>query len=316
MIETQQRIGAVVLTYNSSEDLLNCLIGLRAQQGVNLQIIVVDNASKPDERSRLKAIFLEVLPMGIILPANGTMDVDASAVFLCNDINSGYSAGNNIGARFAVASGCEAVLIINPDARIEDPDYLVELFGLITVNTKTAVACSALTNLLGIHENPMIEPGFWEEFFWPLQMIIKRFFYRQIIRKPSFNKPQRVEKVSGACFLIRTDFLLQIDYFDETVFLYCEEAILSAQVQRAGWNMMMDPRQHALHSHSHSSMAEGKQYNRYMNWAKSRGKFHATYSQYGVLRQAFLAESRRTILVLIWLKMILKKLFKAVVKFL
>ena len=120
MIETQQRIGAVVLTYNSSEDLLNCLIGLRAQQGVNLQIIVVDNASKPDERSRLKAIFLEVLPMGIILPTNGTMDVDASAVFLCNDINSGYSAGNNIGARFAVASGCEAVLIINPDARIED----------------------------------------------------------------------------------------------------------------------------------------------------------------------------------------------------
>ena len=120
--------------------------------------------------------------------------------------------------------------------------------------------------------------------------------------------------------MIRTDFLLQIDYFDETVFLYCEEAILSAQVQRAGWNMMMDPRQHALHSHSHShshsSMAEGKQYNRYMNWAKSRGKFHATYSQYGVLRQAFLAESRRIILVLIWLKMILKKLFKAVVKFL
>ncbi len=314
MIETQQRIGAVVLAYNSSEDLLNCLIGLRAQQGVNLQIIVVDNASKPNERSRLKAIFLEVLPMGIILPANGTMDVDASAVFLCNDINSGYSAGNNIGARFAAASGCEAVLIINPDVRIEDPDYLVELVGLITVNTKTAVACSALTNLLGIHENPMIELRFWEEFFWPLQMIIKRFFYRQIIRKPLFSKPQRVEKVSGACFLIRTDFLLQIDYFDETVFLDCEEAILSAQVQRAGWNMMMDPRRHALHAHS--SMAKGNQYDLYVIWAKSRGKFHATYSQYGVLRQALLAESRRIILVLIWLKMILKKLFKAVVKFL
>ena len=69
MTRAQSRVGAVVLTYNSADDLPDCLAGLRAQRGVDLQVIVVDNASKLDERARMKAIFHEVLPEGLILAA-------------------------------------------------------------------------------------------------------------------------------------------------------------------------------------------------------------------------------------------------------
>ena len=39
-----------------------------------------------------------------------------------------------------------------------------------------------------------------------------------------------VQKVSGACFLIKMSFLKDIDFLDEGTFLYLEETILSSQI--------------------------------------------------------------------------------------
>jgi GT2 family glycosyltransferase len=306
MTRTQRCVGAVILTYNSSEELHGCIIGLRAQREVDVRIIIVDNASKPDERAQMQTTFQEVIPDGQILPGTAAADPNLQAVFLCNSINSGYSAGNNIGARFAVETGCEAVLIINPDVQIENPYYLVSLFDIITADAKTAVASSAVTSLSGAHENPMIEPSFFEEFFWPIKMVGSRFF-RQGKKNPTlFAAPQRVEKVTGACFLIRTDFLRRIGFFDESVFLYCEESILSAQVRAAGWHIIMDPRINALHAHKSDLKADSLL--RFTAWAESRRRFHKTHGGYGPIRQRLLSFSRMIILWLVQGKSFLKTL--------
>lgn len=310
MTGAQRRVGAVVLTYNSSQDLPACLAGLLTQRGLDLRVIVVDNASKSDERARLEAIFREFHPEGRILAAEAAADPDTSAVFLCNDVNSGYSAGNNIGARYAAEIGCEAVLIVNPDVRIYDQDYVSSLVDLITMDAKTAVACSAVTNLSGGQENPMTEPRFIEELVWPVKMVFGRF----LPTKDAFDSlpmtPFRVERVSGACFLIRVDFLRRIGFFDETVFLYCEESILYAQVRAAGWNMIMDPLRNVLHAHR--TAAKGDQLQRFRNWARSRGRFHAAYSGYGAMEQALLAGSRSLMLALIWAKTSFKLVLRRV----
>jgi len=304
----RRRIGAVVLTYNSSDELADCLACLTAQRDVDLRVIVVDNASTSTNRAAMEKIFLQKLPDGIISDATDAcadlLDT-ASALFLRNLHNSGYSAGNNIGARLAVSSGCEAVLILNPDVRIEDPYYLAALVELINADAETAVACSAVTNLSGANENPMVEPSFVEELLWPVTMVFGRFLpkHKKVIILPS--TPFMVEKVTGACFLIRADFLRRIGFFDESVFLYCEESILSAQVRAAGWHMMMDPGRHALHAHR--TCTKGNQLTRFRNWARSRGQFHAAHSGYGTIRQTLLAGSRVLILALIWLKTVLLK---------
>lgn len=295
----------MILTYNSSEDLPGCLVGLRMQRGVDLRLIVVDNASKPDELAQMEAIFHEILPEGRILAAKAAAAHDTSAVFLRNDVNAGYSAGNNIGARFAADIGCEAVLIINPDVRIKDPDFLVGLVDLITADADTVVACSAMTNLSGSHENPMIEPGFVEELLSPVKMLFGRFLPRQRVGELLPATPLQVEKVCGACLLIRTDFLRRIAFLDESVFLYCEESILYAQVRAAGLKMIMDPRLHALHAHRTNT--KGDQLPRFQHWAKSRGKFHATYGRYGVLGQSLLAGSRSLTLGLVWMRALSKR---------
>ena len=295
------RIGAIVLTYNSTEDLPDCLSGLISQQGVDLRVIVVDNASRAEARMQMEADFQTVFPEGHVLPAtaDSTESLDAMhAIFLRNETNAGYSAGNNIGARLAAKMGCDAVLVINPDVRIKDPDYILTLATLITADPKTAVACSAMRNLSGAQENPMTEPGFIEELLWPVALIAAGLLRRDKPAKPLPILPCRVEKVSGACFMIRTDFLQRINFFDESVFLYCEESILMAQVQMADWHMMMEPRIEALHAHRIS--AKGDPLPRFDAWSKSRSRFHRVHGGYGVMKQALLAGSRIITLRVIW----------------
>lgn len=286
------RIAAVVLTYNSTDDLPDCLSGLLAQAGVDLRVIVVDNASRPEARATMEADFLAALPGGRVLDAEAARPkdlADRTAVFLRNPVNGGYSAGNNIGARLAAELGCEAVLIINPDVRIDNPDYVAVLTKLVTADPRTAITCSALRSLSGAHENPMSEPGFFEELLWPVRMITARLW-----RAPAGPQPptatSQVDKVSGACFMIRSDFLRLIGFFDTSVFLYCEESILRAQVRALGWHMMMEPGLEALHAHR--SSAKGSPLARFRFWAQSRRQFHRDHGGYGPLRRALLTGSR------------------------
>lgn len=301
----KRRVGAVVLTYNSTDDLPDCFESLIRQLGVDLRVIVVDNASRPEERARMEEIFHSFFPDGEVMNTDTAPTTESRAVFLGNTLNVGYSAGNNIGARFAVARDCESVLIINPDVRIEDPQYIISLADLIAKDGKTAVACSDVSNLAGQHENPKIEPRFVEELLWPLKMIFGQFLPKTDAKFTPLAIPFQVEKVTGACFLIRSDFLRLIDFFDESVFLYCEESILCAQVRQAGWHMLMDPSRYALHSHR--SEAKGDPLPRFQLWAESRARYHAQYSGYGMMKRAMLAGSRCVMLGLVTLKSALKK---------
>lgn len=298
-----RRIGAVVLTYNSVDDLPALLDGLLAQTGVDLRLIVVDNASIPEARSRMEGAFLERAPGGVVIgSADTTGDRLARVreVFVRNDRNAGYSAGNNIGARLAVAAGCEAVLVVNPDVRIADREYLKRLADGLFLDEKNVVATSAMRNLSGNDENPMSELSFVRELFLPMAMIGKVLGFA---RQKRTSLPQRagpVEKVSGCCFLVRSDFLQEIGYFDENVFLYCEEAILAAQIRRVGRQAIYFPWLEAVHAHRPAG--KGDPVRRQILWSRSRKYWHTHYAGYGELRRATLAMSHGLIIALTWLQ--------------
>lgn len=303
---TKGRIAAVVLTYNSDDDLPHCLSGLVAQRDVDLHIIVVDNASRLDLRHSMEKQFSTTITNGTILNIDDPLPLDKSHFFICNNRNDGYSAGNNIGARIASRLGCTSILIINPDVQIYDPFYIYSLHEIIAVNSKTAITCSAVTNLSGAHENPMTEPSFIEEFFWPLKMLFSKILTRRNSKPPLLIEPYKISKVSGSCFLIRTDFLQKIGFFDQSVFLYCEESILQAQVKAAGWHILMNPKIHAVHAHRSNS--KGNQVSRFLIWAESRRKFHKIYGGYGILRQSALECSRQLTLAIIKSKILFARL--------
>lgn len=298
-ITTNRHVAVVMLNYNSERDLMVSAPQLAAQTHVNSTLILVDNASRADSVDQLKNWLLGWRPDSVIgTPTEVSKWVENNPVaanepgrtyFITHHENRGYSAGNNIGARLALMIGSEAVLIVNPDVQIDNPQYVQVLADHLLSAPNAVVAASRIRNLAGDDENPMIEPGFLQELFLPIRMV---FVGLGLMRRTSPATPTSalIEKVSGSCFMIRSDFLEEIGYLDEKVFLYCEESILSVQVQRACRQVIYVPVLEALHAHKTSD--KGDPVRRYANWCLSRRYYHKTYTNYGIMRRVMLIISQ------------------------
>ena len=82
------KVALVILNYNSSGDCRKCIADLKLQTGVEMEIIVVDNCSRDDDRLVME-----------------TLCEDSGCTFIANPENCGYNAGNNIGLRYAAEKG-------------------------------------------------------------------------------------------------------------------------------------------------------------------------------------------------------------------
>ena len=308
-----KHIAAVVLNYNSEQDLMVCVPQLAAQTGVQLSLILVDNASKPDSVKKIKVWLTNWQPDAVI----GTRDevnawvkcnledarCSGKVYFITHHENHGYSAGNNIGARLATRLGCDAVLIINPDVRIQDPAYLLKLSSKLMSEHSNAIAASAIYNLHGHNENPMLQLKFVDELLLPLRNIFSLLGIRNL---SSIHKNgEFCDQVSGSCLLFKCSFLQEIGYFDEAVFLYCEEAILATQVRQAGKRIVYVPEIRALHAHQ--SSAKGARAKRTRLWIKSREYYLSRYTNYGAFSRFLLQLSHHALLSLMRLRDVFPK---------
>ena len=111
-------LSVVIVSYNTRELLRQCLLSLRASQGITLEIIVVDNASSDGSAEMTRSEFPE-------------------ALLLAQAMNSWYCAGNNIGIR---AASADTVLLLNPDTEVA-PDALALMLAYLRDHPQ----CAGLT---------------------------------------------------------------------------------------------------------------------------------------------------------------------------
>lgn len=298
--QTKRRIASVVLNYNSDADVMVSVPQLLAQKNVDHTIIIVDNASNPECVQRLKVWLQSVQPNVVI----GSPDEVIHHIrnefesahefnqiyFVLNHENRGYSAGNNIGISLADVLVADAVMIANPDMRIDDPHYIAELSKALFANDKNCIAASRIHGLDGKEQNPLREASFWEEFFWP------RFYLSKIFGKPisyilpiEADVPVPVPKVSGCCLMFDMAFLRATDYLDENTFLYCEEPILSAKVQKQNGCIILAPTLLAVHAHEKSKKDNSSR--RMLLFINSRKYYLRHYSKYGLMKRLLLCLS-------------------------
>ena len=128
------RLGVVVVSFDTSEDLLDCLESLLAAAGVRLDIVVVDNASQdgtPDllrdwAAGRLDWHPPEALPFAMTpvpkpVPLHPSLPADEPGghriVLIEAPVNGGYAGGVNLGlAALAADPGLERFWVLNPDS--------------------------------------------------------------------------------------------------------------------------------------------------------------------------------------------------------
>ena len=114
-------VSALVVTWNSAADVRSCLDAALAQRDVDLEVVVVDNASTDGTR--------EVLA-----------EYAGRVTVLLQDANLGYAAGNNAAAE--VATG-RHLLLLNPDCTM-DPDCVRTLVDHVESTPGVGAAAALL----------------------------------------------------------------------------------------------------------------------------------------------------------------------------
>ncbi len=282
-------IAVIILNYNSEKDLQVCAEQVARQEGVHVSIILVDNASRPESVAAVRAWLAAWRPDSI---CGAEHEVQAwvrqhpetarhpRAVYLIKNAgNRGYSAGNNVGIRLGEALKADAVMIANPDMRIEDRNYFHELSRHLFIDPKIMLRHRALLTCRGTIKIPCGKRALWRNSSG------RGFFSSDFRAETSYvlalshlDTPTIVPKISGCCLLLRMDFLRQTGYLDENVFLYCEEPILSARVHAAGGRILYVPTLTAIHAHV--KIDKGNNGKRMLLFIKSRKYYLKSYSGY------------------------------------
>ena len=94
------RWHAIVLSWNGREDTLRCLQSLEGVRREDLEVVCVDNASSDGSAQAVRERF----------PAVTLIEAPT---------NLGYSAGNNLGLRHAMAAGARWMMLVNNDATVD-----------------------------------------------------------------------------------------------------------------------------------------------------------------------------------------------------
>lgn len=203
-------VSVVILSYNSKEDLKECIPSLISQTYQDFEIIIVDNASTDGSEEFIRANYPEIKVVQ-------------------TGKNLGYAAGNNEG--FEVADG-EYIVVINPDT-VADPKWLAELIRPLKSDPTIAATTS---KILIHHQKDRINTCANTAHYTGLT------FCRGLNKSASeLDNYQPVGAVSGCSFAIRRDMLMNINGFDSDFFLYQEDADLSWRIRFAGGKIMYVP---------------------------------------------------------------------------
>lgn len=267
------KVAAVILNYNTSQECFKCIDYLKKQTWSNFVIYLVDNNSIEEERKKLKDYVKEHPDVTLILQTD----------------NRGFSAGNNAGLRVAVSDGAQWCLVINPDVELRDRNWLATMLCKIEKYPFAVVAGSNVVLPSGDRQNPSRELRYWEELIWFSYIIRNKVFkYKGYLTEDTEGY---CERLSGCCFLIKADFLKQIGFLDENVFMYCEEPILAKQVSQCGFKEVYINEVTAYHQHFVSQKGDPKK--RMQVLFDSREYYLRKYSEYTGLKLSILLLSKK-----------------------
>lgn len=302
-------VPVILLNYNSSSDCKKCISFLQKQEGVDLEIIIVDNASTLEDVKSLKELATLSIISSSVKIGDSSFQVSPlreglRGTLILSDKNRGYNAGNNIGLRYAADKGYKYAFIANPDMEFPDPLYIKKLLSAFNFpshygegsgvrledlegasDSDVVVASSDIVTPSGIHQNPMLPDGLWQSSFgW-----VKGFFKKSKNQDKydfigDYQNSHYCHKVSGCALMVDLDFIKSLGYFDEFPFLYCEEAILAKQIEKEGKKMKYVAETVAIHRHIKSE--KGDPGPRFRQWNRSRQYFiykYAGYPWYGKL---------------------------------
>ncbi|MFC1645399.1 glycosyltransferase family 2 protein [Patescibacteria group bacterium] len=216
------KVFVVILNYNGKDVIERCLTSVLNSDYPNLEIVVVDNNSTDGSLEFIKRKFSKVH-------------------FIKNSRNIGFSAGNNVGIRFAIERMADYVFILNNDAWVEK-NSITKLVEFTEKNQEISIS------------NPLIMKNKREVWFeggridW---MKMKAYHLKN---------SQKTDYLTGCAMLIGKDVFKKIGLFDEDYFLYYEDVDFSVRAVRSGFGIGINRNSIIFHNESSETENPNKVY--------------------------------------------------------
>ncbi len=225
---SRRKVALIVVAYNAKRYLDGCLGSLEKadRDGIDLDVIVVDNASKDGTAAEVRRRFprVELIESGR---------------------NLGFAGGNNLGMRTALERGADLIYLLNQDTEV-NADFLTEAVKVAEADEKIG----SVQSLLLLHP----DRGLINSTGNAIQFL--GFGYCRDYRRPLAEwRHAGIDKIayaSGAGVLLRASALRETGLFDESLFLYHEDLDLGWRLRLAGYANVLAPHSIVYHKYEFS----------------------------------------------------------------
>lgn len=229
------KLSIIIVNYKTPHLLKICLQKLQFSleySGLfnDSETIVIDNATDPKEIDPVRNLFSWVK-------------------ITCNNNNIGFAAANNQGIKL---SRGKYILLLNTDAEVAE-NTTGKLLEILEKEPLAAVAGCKLINKDGsIQPSIGYFPTLIKAFLWMsflddipiLTALIKPYHADNIKYYSSYHE---VDWVSGACFILKKEAILQAGLIDENIFMYGEEVEWCYRIKNKGFKVIYTPQTSVLH---------------------------------------------------------------------
>lgn len=216
-------LGAVVVTWNGGAVTRACVESLRASSGVPLLIVVVDNASRDDERAALVEEY------------GAAPDVELVLL----DENRHFAGGVNAGARRALERAATHLLFLNNDTTLA-PDCARLLVEGAQSHPEAGIVGPALLDLPPPHR-----PLSLGERYSAWSLAVPRTLLK--VRSSGDGTPYHVGGIMGSAILVTRDCFLRVGPYSEDLLVYYEEVDYCLRARAHGYRPLLVPRAVVLH---------------------------------------------------------------------
>ncbi|MGK2955048.1 MAG: glycosyltransferase family 2 protein [Solirubrobacterales bacterium] len=212
------RVAVVIPNWNCVADLRDCIKSLRIQNGVDLEIMVVDNGSTDGSIAFMQDERIPHIP----LPRN---------LGFASAVNLGFSA-----------TTAEAVVTVNSDTMLE-PDALAEMHSELMSNERIGGVQPRILSLIRGEDHDPDDP---DALIYSLGQALTS---DGRAREDGIGQPQgqrgfearEIFGVCGAACMFRRKLVVDMGGYDERYFAFYEDVDLNVRARVAGWTFRLVP---------------------------------------------------------------------------
>lgn len=249
------KIGIVILNYNTIEDTIKCVSSIEKYETRDVKIYIVDNDSNQLEQIKLMEVY----------------NCKENIKVIINDINKGFSGGNNQGIIAAMHDKCKVIYLLNSDIILQN--NAIELMTEFLIENKIAVVGPSIYNGKGEYVQYARKPLTLKSYIINTRLFEKLFrIYANKLRHYNYDEKNNYifyGMVSGCCFGFLSEFIEKYGLLDDNIFLYYEEDIIANKMFYRNERVGICCTARVTHNEGESTKKKGNAFQRYYRWTSS-----------------------------------------------